>query len=207
MKKNEFKSLIKECIEESLVENLSEGRKKAKKKDKKWIQKSVNPKHKGYCTPTTKKTCNPHRKALAKRFKKGIKENVGGVEYHSIVFMQGDDAKEALNIFNENGTKAAIKHLSQWDYGHDNEHSPYDKPPWGSNDRIFKDGSYVLVVNQKIGYIGLVRVESVNEEDDASLQETSGTGAVQGFFGKNWVGTGAKGKHLAKKSMPGGGLA
>lgn len=44
---------------------------------KKWIQKAINPKHKGYCTPMTKKTCTPKRKALAKRFKKGIeKESV-----------------------------------------------------------------------------------------------------------------------------------
>lgn len=44
---------------------------------KKWIQKAVDPKHKGYCTPMTKKTCTPRRKALAKRFKKGIeKESV-----------------------------------------------------------------------------------------------------------------------------------
>lgn len=38
---------------------------------KKWIQKAVNPKHKGYCTPMSKSTCTPRRKALAKRFKKG----------------------------------------------------------------------------------------------------------------------------------------
>jgi hypothetical protein len=43
--------------------------------DKKWIQKAVNPKHKGYCTPMTKSTCTPQRKALAKRFKKGIENN------------------------------------------------------------------------------------------------------------------------------------
>lgn len=35
-----------------------------------WIQKAVNPAHKGYCTPMTKSTCTPHRKALAKTFKK-----------------------------------------------------------------------------------------------------------------------------------------
>lgn len=40
--------------------------------DKKWIQKAVNPAHKGYCTPMTKSTCTPRRKALARRFKKGI---------------------------------------------------------------------------------------------------------------------------------------
>jgi hypothetical protein len=39
------------------------------KKD--WIQKAVSPDHKGYCTPMSKKTCTPRRKALAMRFKKG----------------------------------------------------------------------------------------------------------------------------------------
>ena len=38
----------------------------------KWIQKAINPEHKGYCTPMSKSTCTPRRKALAKRFKKGI---------------------------------------------------------------------------------------------------------------------------------------
>jgi len=45
------------------------GKTKAKAKDGKWIQKAVNPKHKGYCTPMTKATCTPKRKALAKTFK------------------------------------------------------------------------------------------------------------------------------------------
>jgi hypothetical protein len=40
-----------------------------KAKDGKWIQKAVNPKHKGFCTPMTKATCTPKRKALAKTFK------------------------------------------------------------------------------------------------------------------------------------------
>ena len=46
----------------------------AKKGDKDWIQKAVNPKHKGYCTPMTKATCTPARKALAKRFKKAARK-------------------------------------------------------------------------------------------------------------------------------------
>jgi hypothetical protein len=40
------------------------------KKDKKWIQKAINPAHKGYCTPMTKSTCTPKRKALAMTLKK-----------------------------------------------------------------------------------------------------------------------------------------
>ena len=44
------------------------------KKDDKWIQKAVDPEHEGYCTPMTKKTCTPRRKALAKRFKKAARK-------------------------------------------------------------------------------------------------------------------------------------
>lgn len=46
-------------------------------KDKKWIQKAVNPAHKGYCTPMTKATCTPKRKALAMTFKKMAKARKG----------------------------------------------------------------------------------------------------------------------------------
>ena len=35
-----------------------------------WINKAVNPAHKGYCTPMTKSTCTPRRKAFAKTMKK-----------------------------------------------------------------------------------------------------------------------------------------
>lgn len=49
------------------------------REEKDWIQKAVNPAHKGYCTPMTKSTCTPARKALAKRFKKaGRKEKKEG---------------------------------------------------------------------------------------------------------------------------------
>ena len=57
----------------------AEGRRIGLKKgtDKKWIQKAVDPKHKGYCTPMTKKTCTPARKALARTFKKKAKTGWG----------------------------------------------------------------------------------------------------------------------------------
>jgi len=48
---------------------------------KHWIQKAVNPKHRGFCTPMTKATCTPRRKALARTFKKhhGFHAN-GGIQ-------------------------------------------------------------------------------------------------------------------------------
>ena len=45
--------------------------------DKNWIQKAVNPEHKGYCTPMSKPTCTPKRKALARTFKKMAKARKG----------------------------------------------------------------------------------------------------------------------------------
>lgn len=63
-------------------EVIAEEKKEVITEDKKWIQKAVNPEHKGYCTPMTKPTCTPARKALAKRFKKGIEDEgvIGGGE-------------------------------------------------------------------------------------------------------------------------------
>lgn len=40
-------------------------------KQKKWITKAIKESHEGYCTPMSKSTCTPRRKALARRFKKG----------------------------------------------------------------------------------------------------------------------------------------
>jgi len=42
---------------------------------KKWIKKAINPAHKWYCTPMTKKTCTKKRKNLAKTLKKIAKKN------------------------------------------------------------------------------------------------------------------------------------
>lgn len=53
------------------------GTKVTKAKDGKWIQKAINPKHKGYCTPMTKATCTPKRKALAMTLKKMAKSRKG----------------------------------------------------------------------------------------------------------------------------------
>ena len=73
---------LKEIIKEELEAFLGEEKldeEELEEKDDNWIQKAVNPEHEGYCTPMTKKTCTPRRKALAKRFKKaGRKEKKEG---------------------------------------------------------------------------------------------------------------------------------
>lgn len=70
-----------------LIPKLKKGVDTAKKgsSSNNWIQKAVNPAHKGFCTPMTKATCTPHRKALARTFKNMAKqrkhENGGLIDF------------------------------------------------------------------------------------------------------------------------------
>lgn len=45
-----------------------------KTKNGDWISKAINPAHKGYCTPESKKTCTTARKALAHTLRKIAKK-------------------------------------------------------------------------------------------------------------------------------------
>lgn len=60
---------------------------------KDWISKAVNPKHKGYCTPMTKETCTPKRKALAETFKKMAKKKESGGE---VMYKDGIKNKKVI---------------------------------------------------------------------------------------------------------------
>ena len=66
---------------------------------------------------------------------------------------QGDNADEALAIYDEQGARAAIHHLSQWHYP--GEHDSSDELGHGERDTVVKHAGYVLTVNTGIGYIGL----------------------------------------------------
>lgn len=59
------------------------------KKGGNWIQKAVNPAHKGYCTPMTKSTCTPKRKAFAMTMKK----------HHGFHQMGGEEMGDYENNF------------------------------------------------------------------------------------------------------------
>ena len=51
------------------------------------------------------------------------------------------------------GEKAVIEYLSQWHYT--GEHMTCSFPA-GTTDRIFRQGIYILIYNDLIGYIGLI---------------------------------------------------
>ena len=61
-------------MKKNSIKKEKTGGKVTKAKDGKWIQKAINPKHKGFCTPETKATCTPRRKALAHTLRKMAKK-------------------------------------------------------------------------------------------------------------------------------------
>ena len=79
--------------------------------------------------------------------------------YCSIVFIQGD-SDETVNAFFAGNVSpgALITHLSQWDFGGENEHSlsVTETPPWGTSDQLFTKDEYTLSIGP-LDYVGLTR--------------------------------------------------
>lgn len=70
-----------------------------------------------------------------------------------IIFLQGDAANEALEIYDKHGFEGALQYLDQWYYP--NEHETSDTLAAGALDTVYEISDYVLTVNTNLGYIGL----------------------------------------------------
>ena len=97
-----------------------------------WIQKAVDPDHEGYCTPMSKKTCTPRRKALARTFKKMAKERKTEdqeelddflTQEHPEDYIPSTDYEDVLNdLVNKDKKEHALKKLNG--DGEKHRHSP-----------------------------------------------------------------------------------
>ena len=100
--------------------------------DGNWIQKAVDPEHEGYCTPMSKPTCTPRRKALARTFKKmGEERKEEGQEEldHFLTkeqpedYIPSPDYEDVLNdLVNKDKKEHALKKLNG--DGERHRHSP-----------------------------------------------------------------------------------
>ena len=79
--------------------------------------------------------------------------------YQRIVFCQGDDAKEPLRILEELGDEAAVKYLSQWDFG---PGDLFPRPSSGDSDWVYESHDYRLSYDTRLTYIGLERIVAIN---------------------------------------------
>jgi len=98
----------------------------------------------------------PKKKHKTKKLKikTGISENTDDqAKYENIVFLQGDNAYQPLEILDTKGKDAALEYLKQWHYK--GEHMQDNKLGHGSGDQIYEKDGYIMSWNPSIGYIGL----------------------------------------------------
>ena len=77
------------------------------------------------------------------------------MQYETIIFLQNDEADEALDILKEKGSIFALEYLRRWDYGDSGDWS--ERTPWGAGDDLYRIGAYVINARPSMGYIGLTK--------------------------------------------------
>ncbi|MFW6219308.1 MAG: hypothetical protein ACOC33_00440 [bacterium] len=97
---------------------------------------------------------------------KNLKESTDQDKYENVVFLQGEEAEEPLQILKEKGEDAALEYLKQW---HDpGNHEGDDKLNHGTNDDVYEKDNYIMSYNDSLGYIGL-QYEFEDDELDESI--------------------------------------
>ena len=70
-----------------------------------------------------------------------------------VIFLQGESADEALEIYSNEGAEGLLEFLEQWHYP--GEHETATDLGHGSSDDVFHFGQYVVSVNTALNYCGL----------------------------------------------------
>lgn len=95
----------------------------------------------------------------------------------SVVFLQGEEADEVLDLIDRDGTDTAIEHLQGFDYGEETTDAAlengyvYDEPPTGALDRVVVDGEYALTYNHTFGHVSLLRAHTA--PPDPALEDAA----------------------------------
>ena len=77
-------------------------------------------------------------------------------KYLNIIFLQGKDAEDFLEIIRDLGESAAMNYLKEWDMGDSCDES--ETHPAGRSDSSFISGAYIMSYNKSLSYVGLCRV-------------------------------------------------
>ena len=114
-----------------------------------------------------------------------------GRRWISVVFLQGEEADQVLDLIARDGTAAGIEHLKGWDYGEETTQAAlengyvYDEVPTRALDRVVtgEDG-YTLTYNPFAGHVSLLRehhappADALNEDALVPAREAvAGIGA------------------------------
>lgn len=81
----------------------------------------------------------------------------------TVVFVQGEEADQVLDLIDRDGTDAAIEQLRGFDYGEETTSAAlvnghvYDELPTGMTEQRVTEGEYALVYSQALGNVALYR--------------------------------------------------
>jgi hypothetical protein len=84
-------------------------------------------------------------------------------QWVTVVFLQGQDADDVLDIIETHGADAAVGHLARWDYGAETDSAAitngdmHDAIPVGALDKTAESGGYTLTFNPFMGHVALHR--------------------------------------------------
>jgi len=99
----------------------------------------------------------------------GLDESTDRDRYEDVVFLQGDEADEALEILDNQGEDAAMDYLAQWHSpGH---HMGSSDLSHGSSDYTYEKDGYIMSWNTSLGYIGLQYELSKMDESKEIVKE------------------------------------
>ena len=78
--------------------------------------------------------------------------------YKNIVFLQGEAAETCLDIIEDKGAAAGMKHLIETYFNAIDEPEETEQHPWGEGDRLHQDNDFVISWNRRVGYVGLTQL-------------------------------------------------
>jgi hypothetical protein len=89
----------------------------------------------------------------------------------SVVFMQGQEADEVLDIIDADGALAGLNHLKSWDFGDETTSAAmengyvHDVPPSGPLEHELRDDDYHLAYSHAFAHVALYRIHAVDTVD------------------------------------------
>jgi hypothetical protein len=88
----------------------------------------------------------------------------------SVIFLQGDEADQVLDIIDRDGTDATIDHLAGYDFGEETTRAAlengyvYDQPPTGALDRTATKDEYTLTYSPFLCHVSLLRTHDTTPD-------------------------------------------
>ncbi|KUF07800.1 hypothetical protein [Leucobacter sp. G161] len=89
----------------------------------------------------------------------------------SVVFLQGQEAGDVLDMIDADGALAGLDHLKSWDFGDETTSAAmengyvYNVPPSGPLEREVRDGDYHLAYSHSFEHVALYRLHGVASAD------------------------------------------